>query len=84
MRGSIYLRRQTRRESPKRVSTRQRTVKGEERVPREREDGWLEIELGEFYSDGSDEEVKVSLKEVKGEHLKGGLIVEGIELRPKW
>ena len=50
---------------------------------REREDGWLEIELGEFYSDGSDEEVKMSLKEVKGEHLKYGLIVEGIELRPK-
>ncbi|GFZ07183.1 phloem protein 2-B13 [Actinidia rufa] len=82
--GSVYLRRQTRRESPKRVSMRQTDLKGVERFPQEREDGWLEIELGEFYSDGRDEEVKVSLKEVKGEHLKGGLIVEGIELRPKW
>ncbi|PSS03046.1 F-box protein like [Actinidia chinensis var. chinensis] len=83
--GSVCLRRQTRRrESPKHVLTRQRDIKGVERFPQEREDGWLEIELGEFYSDGRDEEVKVSLKEVKGEHLKGGLIVEGIELRPKW
>ena len=50
----------------------------------EREDGWMEIELGRFFNDGSDDkEVKISLKEVKGQHLKGGLIVEGIEIRPK-
>ncbi|KAL4580548.1 hypothetical protein LXL04_016746 [Taraxacum kok-saghyz] len=49
----------------------------------EREDGWLEIELGGFYNDGScDKEVKMSLREVNGVHLKGGLIVEGIEIRP--
>ncbi|KAL1060930.1 hypothetical protein V6Z11_1Z058200 [Gossypium hirsutum] len=30
-----------------------------------------------------DLEVKMSLKEVTGTHLKGGLVVEGIELRPK-
>ena len=42
----------------------------------ERKDGWIEIELGYFYNDQGDEEVK-------GEHLKGGLIVEGIEIRPK-
>ncbi|KAL4637974.1 hypothetical protein ACB092_03G117600 [Castanea dentata] len=51
--------------------------------PGERKDGWTEIELGYFYNDEGDEEVKMCLKEVKGEHLKGGLIVEGIELRPK-
>uniref|UniRef100_A0A7N2L8A3 Uncharacterized protein n=1 Tax=Quercus lobata TaxID=97700 RepID=A0A7N2L8A3_QUELO len=44
--------------------------------PGERKDGWIEIKLGYFYNDEGDEEVK-------GEHLKGGLIVEGIELRPK-
>ncbi len=49
----------------------------------ERKDGWIEIELGYFYNDQGDEEVKMCLKEVKGEHLKGGLIVEGIEIRPK-
>ncbi|PWA44328.1 F-box domain, Phloem protein 2-like protein [Artemisia annua] len=53
------------------------------RVCRERNDGWLEIELGEFYNDGSSEkEVKMSLREVDGVHLKGGLLVEGIEIRP--
>ena len=36
-----------------------------------------------FYNDEGDGEVKMCLMEVKGEHLKGGLIVEGIELRPK-
>ncbi|KAL6324285.1 hypothetical protein AAG906_006560 [Vitis piasezkii] len=59
------------------------TLEREERVPYEREDGWFEVELGEFYNDGGDEEVKMSLREVKGVHLKGGLIVEGIEIRPK-
>ena len=61
-----------------------------ERVVSEREDGWFEIELGSFYNVGGDydnniknKEVKMCLKEVKGEHLKGGLIVEGIEIRPK-
>ncbi|KAI5658657.1 hypothetical protein M9H77_27450 [Catharanthus roseus] len=46
----------------------------EEEVLVEREDGWLEIELGEFYNDGN----------VKGNHVKAGLIVEGIEVRPKF
>ncbi|EEF49919.1 F-box protein PP2-B15 [Ricinus communis] len=57
--------------------------------PYEREDGWTEIELGSFYNDddadgGDGKEVEMGLKEVTGEHLKGGLIVEGIELRPKY
>ncbi|KAM7274362.1 hypothetical protein ACFE04_029026 [Oxalis oulophora] len=50
----------------------------------DRGDGWYEIKMGSFYNDdGDDKEVKMELKEVTGEHLKGGLIVEGIELRPK-
>ncbi|KAJ6974228.1 F-box protein PP2-B15-like [Populus alba x Populus x berolinensis] len=60
-----------------------RVAEGEGRVPSERDDGWLEIELGEFFSGENDEEVKMSLMEVKGHHLKGGLIIEGIEIRPK-
>ncbi|KAJ1380875.1 Phloem protein 2-like [Sesbania bispinosa] len=48
------------------------------------QDEWLEIELGSFYTQSdSDEEVRMCLKEVKGVHLKGGLIVDGIEIRPK-
>ncbi|KAL3516006.1 hypothetical protein ACH5RR_022908 [Cinchona calisaya] len=55
-----------------------------ERVLNEREDGWLEVELGEFYTDAIEKDVKMCLREVNGQHIKGGLIVEGIELRPKF
>nr|XP_043608288.1 F-box protein PP2-B15-like [Erigeron canadensis] len=48
----------------------------------QRKDGWLEIELGEFYNDATEKEVKMSLREVKGVHLKGGLVVDGIDIRP--
>ncbi|CAA0834670.1 F-box protein PP2-B15 [Striga hermonthica] len=49
-----------------------------------RGDGWSEVELGEFYvGGGAQKEVKMEFKEVKSEHLKGGLLVDGIELRPK-
>ncbi|KAF5737755.1 SKP1 interacting partner 3-related family protein [Tripterygium wilfordii] len=60
-----------------------RVCEGEGRVPSERNDGWLEIELGEFFCGDDDKEVEMSLMEVKGHHFKGGLIVEGIEIRPK-
>ncbi|KAL9175124.1 hypothetical protein ABFS82_02G095300 [Erythranthe guttata] len=56
---------------------------GGKRFPCPRGDGWLDIELGEFYNDESDKEVKMEFKEIKGNQLKGGLLVEGIELRPK-
>ncbi|XP_064949062.1 putative F-box protein PP2-B12 [Musa acuminata AAA Group] len=56
----------------------------EELGGRAREDGWMEAEMGEFYNeDGEDEEVVMSWMEVKGGHWKKGLIVEGIEIRPK-
>ncbi|KAM0941901.1 putative phloem protein [Dioscorea sansibarensis] len=52
--------------------------------PVTREDGWMEIELGEFDNDfGDDGEVEVSFMEVKRLHWKSGLIVQGIEIRPK-
>jgi len=38
--------------------------------------------LGEFFCSEVDMEVKMSVMEV-GYRLKGGLIVEGIEVRPK-
>ncbi|KAF5765480.1 putative phloem protein [Helianthus annuus] len=47
-----------------------------------RKDGWMEIELGEFYCDNGDEgEVEMVFQE--HHRNKGGLIVEGIELRPR-
>ncbi|KAF5206359.1 F-box protein pp2-b15 [Thalictrum thalictroides] len=56
---------------------------GIEGIAQERKDGWMEIELGEFYNDVGNCEIKMSLMEVKGDQLKGGLVIEGIELRPK-
>ncbi|XP_030544853.1 F-box protein PP2-B15-like [Rhodamnia argentea] len=62
-------------------------TEGAEKVPMEREDGWMEVELGEFFNGGvgvdPHEVVKMSFKEVKGYQLKGGLVIEGIEVRPK-
>ncbi|KAI4982998.1 hypothetical protein ZWY2020_023490 [Hordeum vulgare] len=53
-------------------------------VPRKRADGWMEVELGEFYTgEGSYGEVSVTLKETEGGVLKRGLIVWGIEIRTK-
>ncbi|KAH7833787.1 hypothetical protein Vadar_009689 [Vaccinium darrowii] len=52
------------------------------RLPQMRRDGWMEIELGEFYNDeGDDGEVEMRLKELR--EWKAGLIVVGIEVRPK-
>lgn len=52
--------------------------------PKEREDKWYEIELGEFFIEGGEDmELEMSLMEVKAGHWKNGLIVEGIEIRPK-
>lgn len=69
----------------RREMLRSRVIEGDGRVPCERRDGdgWMELELGDFFNGEGDEEVRMSLREVKGYHLKGGLIIEGIEVRPK-
>ena len=77
--SSVFLRHQ----KNKKQMERWKLIEGNQGVVSEREDGWMEIELGEFFSGENDEEVKMSLMEVKGCHLKGGLVIEGIELRPK-
>ncbi|XWS64490.1 hypothetical protein CRYUN_Cryun05aG0008200 [Craigia yunnanensis] len=69
--------------SKRKQMLKSRVIEGENRVLSKREDGWMEIELGEFFSGESDEEVKMSLKEIKGHQLKGGLMIEGIKVRPK-
>eukprot|EP00268_Persea_americana_P013745 TRINITY_DN16107_c0_g1_i1.p1 TRINITY_DN16107_c0_g1~~TRINITY_DN16107_c0_g1_i1.p1 ORF type:complete len:181 (-),score=47.55 TRINITY_DN16107_c0_g1_i1:219-761(-) len=50
-------------------------------VPQARSDGWLEIEMGEFFNDGGDGVVEMSFKEVRGGHWKSGLIIGGMEIR---
>ncbi|XP_076906647.1 F-box protein VBF-like [Bidens hawaiensis] len=61
-----------------------RVVEGECRRLSKRGDGWMEIELGEFFVREKCEMVKMNLSEVKGNHLKGGLTIQGIEVRPKY
>ncbi|XP_042755088.2 leucine-rich repeat receptor protein kinase HPCA1 [Lactuca sativa] len=52
--------------------------------PHRRKDGWMEIKLGEFeYNDEDVGEIEMAFEEVKCLNWKHGLIVEGIELRPK-
>ncbi|KAK4353588.1 hypothetical protein RND71_025782 [Anisodus tanguticus] len=54
------------------------------RYPQQRSDGWIEVELGQFFvKRGQDAELEMSLTEVKGGNWKSGLVVEGIEIRPK-
>ncbi|KAK1577539.1 hypothetical protein Q3G72_022638 [Acer saccharum] len=49
-----------------------------------RGDGWMEIEMGEFFNEhGADRVVVCSLFDFDRFSPKGGLIVEGIQLRPK-
>ncbi|XP_020213402.1 putative F-box protein PP2-B12 [Cajanus cajan] len=53
--------------------------------PRERGDGWMEVELGEVLKGGGEgeEEVEIGVYEVKSGEWKGGILVQGIEIRPK-
>ena len=51
--------------------------------PKQREDGWLEIELGQFFNGGGEaDELQIKLMEVEALNKKTGLVVEGIEIRP--
>lgn len=50
---------------------------------RQREDGWTEVEMGEFFNEyAEDGSVNLRLWETNG-FIKFGLIVEGVEFRPK-
>lgn len=52
-------------------------------LPVLRWDGWMEVELGQFYSyDAANREVVIGFKETNNNNPKRGLIVAGIELRP--
>ncbi|KAF3341153.1 F-box protein [Carex littledalei] len=50
---------------------------------KERDDGWIEVEIGEFYIEkDEDGEVQMKLEEDNAQGLKSGIIIEGIEIRP--
>ncbi|XP_016552297.2 F-box protein PP2-B10 [Capsicum annuum] len=64
----------------KKFRSRKRNVKR----PQKRFDGWMEIELGNFFNDsGEDGDIEARLMEITRLHGKGGLIVQGIEFRPE-
>ena len=49
-----------------------------------RDDGWMEIDLGDFYNDEGDKgEVSIHLSQCEALHFKHGLLIEGLEFRPK-
>ncbi|KAF2531702.1 hypothetical protein F2Q70_00031715 [Brassica cretica] len=53
--------------------------------PQEREDGWMEVELGEFFTGGDmmdSHEIEMSALETRELGWKRGLIIQGIEIRP--
>lgn len=53
-------------------------------VPKLRDDGWFELELGNFLTEREDDCIELRMEDVKpGCQLKRGLIVEGFEIRPK-
>ncbi|KAJ4722944.1 F-box protein [Melia azedarach] len=53
-------------------------------LSRERGDGWMEIEMGEFFNEnGDDGKVVCSVFDFDGFRRKGGIIIQGIELRPE-
>ncbi|KAL1173792.1 hypothetical protein V6Z11_A05G436400 [Gossypium hirsutum] len=51
--------------------------------PKARVDGWLEVEMGEFFNEGcmNAGELEMSALEIEGGNWKGGLIFQGIEIR---
>ncbi|XP_048573940.1 F-box protein PP2-B1-like [Triticum urartu] len=56
------------------------------RYPRERVDGWLELEMGDFHTGTGDDagvDFRMELHEFEELQWKKGLILEGIEIRPK-
>ncbi|KAG6667774.1 hypothetical protein CIPAW_01G124300, partial [Carya illinoinensis] len=54
------------------------------RFPRDREDMWMEIEMGEFFNhDQVDRVVEMHLRETEVLNWKSGLVIHGIEVRPK-
>ncbi|KAM1387604.1 hypothetical protein ACFX2I_033597 [Malus domestica] len=57
----------------------------ETQYPKKRSDGWLEVEIGEFFCSGEEDGglMEMTCMDVDLHRMKRGLIVQGIEVRPK-
>ncbi|XP_061994715.1 putative F-box protein PP2-B12 [Rosa rugosa] len=67
------------------ASSMNSSVEKRQRFPMERDDGWMEIEIGEFYSGQSDDDyclVEMGVKEIESGSWKFGLVIHDIEIRP--
>ncbi|XP_009379693.3 F-box protein PP2-B10-like [Pyrus x bretschneideri] len=64
---------------------RQKTPVGtsETQYPKKRTDGWLEVEMGEFFCPGEEDGAIIEMTCMEVKRIKRGLIVQGIEVRPK-
>ncbi|XP_058744429.1 F-box protein PP2-B10-like [Vicia villosa] len=51
--------------------------------PSVRSDGWWEIKMGEFFNSNLEDEIEMSVMEIKSNGCKGNFFLEGIEVRPK-
>ncbi|EYU32966.1 hypothetical protein MIMGU_mgv1a019579mg [Erythranthe guttata] len=59
-------------------------INADNRISRIGRDGWFEIELGNFFiGEGDQFDAQIEFLEIEQLNWKRGLIVEGIELRPK-
>uniref|UniRef100_A0A803KNQ8 Uncharacterized protein n=2 Tax=Chenopodium quinoa TaxID=63459 RepID=A0A803KNQ8_CHEQI len=66
------------------LTTTKREIDNQAKLPKQRSDGWHEIKIGEFSTGrNDDQEVEMQVLDIKGGNWKGGLVVEGIEIRPK-
>jgi len=68
------------------VLTTTREADPDIRCPRLRGDGWAEVEMGEFAVAGDEGDaavVEVTVQEVDSRRWKRGLVVLGVEIRPK-
>ncbi|XP_059625418.1 putative F-box protein PP2-B12 [Cornus florida] len=82
--SGVQRRRKTRQMGFHDIRTMQRPQVLQQGCPKQRGDGWMEMELGKYLNkDREDGELEICLQEVKGGHMKSGLILQGIEIRPK-
>ncbi|PPS04671.1 hypothetical protein GOBAR_AA15988 [Gossypium barbadense] len=66
-----------------RIPIDRQPIPNDVQFPKARVDGWLEVEMGEFFNEGcvDDGELEMSALEIQGGNEKGGLILQGIEIR---
>ncbi|CDY09376.1 BnaA02g26340D [Brassica napus] len=48
-----------------------------------REDGWIEAEIGDFFNEEGCDEIEVSIVDITSGNWKCGVIIQGIEFRPR-